>query len=106
MASIYHGRNQERRDLSAEHAAEEKRVQETVRDRVWLLFNHFHDNVMERFGPRNRNLSPADFDLLLNQAFSEEIARVLPPDMLPPQQDLPEVKGHQRYRIVFTHECL
>lgn len=96
---------QERRILSAEHMAEERRVQALVRDRVGLFFHHYHENVMERFGTQPRNMSQNDLDFLLSQAFNDEVARLMPPELLPAQQLNQQPRGQPRYRLVFVHDC-
>jgi len=91
--------------LSAEHMAEEQRVQALVRDRVGLFFHHYHENVMDKFGTQPRNMSQNDLGYLLSQAFHEEVARLMPPELLPTQQLNQQLRGQPRYRLIFVHDC-
>ena len=99
------GGSQAERDLSAEHAEEERRLQEIVRDRVWLIFHHFHDNAMGKFGTDARTLAANDFHEILEQSFYEEVARMLPTNSASPTQAEMEISSQIRYRVVFTHDC-
>eukprot|EP00803_Ostreobium_quekettii_P000709 evm.model.scf_1152.1 EVM.evm.TU.scf_1152.1 scf_1152:2023-9350(+) len=104
-ASMFEAGNMDGRDLSAEHAEEERRLQEVVRDRVWLIFHHFHDNAMGKFGADARTLDANDFHEILEQSFYEEVARMLPTNSASPTQAEMEISSQIRYRVVFTHDC-